>query len=286
MENIKYLYENEILSLTDKDKVMGEVYLITNKKNGMKYVGQTVSHRKNKGKYRPFGSYGRFNDHISEAINNTKKKQCTYLNNAIRKYGQEQFEYVLIQRCNINELDTLETLWIKNHDSLYPKGYNLTPGGKTHAVVDTGPKILNNTKKRGREYGYKHKESTIEKMKDRVKTNPKAAEIKVKKSETMSNAIREYSDKCKIDALSKLDLKDDIEQYIKPIYNKNTGLIHNYKIKIGNSVFKTNSNKDTLNDKYNRLKNILEKAKEKRQQSKVKNVRIAEKQMDNPQPLI
>ena len=61
--------------LTDKTKVYGLIYQITNTENNMKYVGQTVSHRKNKDRYRPFGILGRFKDHVSEAINNTKKKQ-------------------------------------------------------------------------------------------------------------------------------------------------------------------------------------------------------------------
>ena len=36
---------------------------------------------------------------ISEAITNTKKKQCTYLNNGIRKYGKENFSCKLIKEC-------------------------------------------------------------------------------------------------------------------------------------------------------------------------------------------
>ena len=42
--------------------------------NNKIYVGQAVTHRLNKNKYRYFGYEGRFKDHISEAINNTKKK--------------------------------------------------------------------------------------------------------------------------------------------------------------------------------------------------------------------
>lgn len=261
MKSETYEYENEILSLDEKNKILGEIYLIINKQNGMKYVGQTVTHRKNKGKYRPFGSNGRFNDHISEAINNTKKKQCTFLNNAIRKYGKENFEFSLIQRCTLNELDELESMWIKNHDSLYPNGYNLTKGGKTGSTFDTGEKILNETKKRGRDFGYTHKEETINKMKERAKNNPKSNKVRDKLRETMSNSIKAYYDQKKIDELAKLELEEDIEQYIKPIRNKNTGLIHDYKIKVGVKMFEVISKKDTLDEKYNRLLSVLEKAK-------------------------
>ena len=41
-------------------------------------------------KYRPYGHAGRFRCHISEAFS-TKKNQSHYLNNAIRKYGVEDF---------------------------------------------------------------------------------------------------------------------------------------------------------------------------------------------------
>jgi group I intron endonuclease len=115
----------------DKCDVKGEIYLMTNNINGMKYIGQTLTHRKNKGRYRPFGYIGRFNDHVSEAVCNTKKKQCRYLNNAIRKYGKEQFSITLVETCEVRDLDTREQFYIEHYDSQYPNGYNLTRGGKT-----------------------------------------------------------------------------------------------------------------------------------------------------------
>ena len=117
--------------LLSNSLVKGEIYKIRNKITLKEYVGQTLTHRKNKGKYRPFGSEGRFKDHISEAINNTKKNQCVYLNNSIRKYGQENFEYETIINCEISELDYYEKDSIKKYDTLYPNGYNLAKGGKT-----------------------------------------------------------------------------------------------------------------------------------------------------------
>jgi group I intron endonuclease len=125
--------ENEIL--LDKSKVQGQIYLITNIQNQKKYVGQTLTHRKNHGKYRPFGIQGRFNDHLSEAICNTKKKQCRYLNNAIRHYGKELFTVSLITNCQPSELDEYEKYYIEEYNTLYPNGYNLTRGGKTTEYV-------------------------------------------------------------------------------------------------------------------------------------------------------
>ncbi len=126
--------------LTDESKVQGQIYLITNKTTKKQYVGQTLTHRKNRGKYRPFGFQGRFQDHISEAVCNTKKKQCRYLNNAIRHYQKETFEVSLIRTCAKDELNDLEQHYIKEYNTLYPNGYNLTRGGKT-LYVNTGEEV-------------------------------------------------------------------------------------------------------------------------------------------------
>ena len=42
--------------LETKENISGEIYMMTNIITGKKYVGQTVSHRLNHGKYRPYGS--------------------------------------------------------------------------------------------------------------------------------------------------------------------------------------------------------------------------------------
>lgn len=125
--------------LETNDQVKGEIYCITNILNQRMYVGQTVTHRKNRGKWRPFGSIGRFKDHVSEAMCNTKKKQCWYLNSAIRKYGSDQFEVKLLESCEVNELDEKERYYIAQFGSIYPNGYNLTAGGKTTASISIIP---------------------------------------------------------------------------------------------------------------------------------------------------
>lgn len=122
-------YINQIVD--SKRFVFGEIYKITNITTNTCYVGQTVTHRKNHERYRPFGSMGRFKDHISEAMCNTKKLQCPYLNAAIRKYKPDNFTVDLLCRCQLNELDDKEKYWINELKTIYPFGYNLTRGGKT-----------------------------------------------------------------------------------------------------------------------------------------------------------
>ena len=73
----------------------GVVYLILNKINGRKYVGQTVQPLK-----------VRFNEHA-------KKKDNTLIANAIRKYGKENFYCGVIKTCSSKaELDYWEKYFI------------------------------------------------------------------------------------------------------------------------------------------------------------------------------
>ena len=44
----------------------------------------------------------RLNEHFSEAFS-SKKNQCHYLNNAIRKYGIEKFNVELLELCSMEE---------------------------------------------------------------------------------------------------------------------------------------------------------------------------------------
>jgi group I intron endonuclease len=134
-------------------KLTGHIYLISNTISQKKYVGQTASHRKNRGQYKPFGFEGRFRDHLSEAICNTKKKQCRYLNNAIRLYGKDVFQVTLLAECSLDELDTMEQKYIETENTLYPNGYNLTRGGKGAMAVKTEGDVealqTNTPRKRG-----------------------------------------------------------------------------------------------------------------------------------------
>jgi group I intron endonuclease len=116
-----------------------EIYKITNLTNGKIYVGQAVSHILNHKKYRPYGHEGRFRCHISEAFS-TKKNQSHYLNNAIRKYGVEDFVVDLIECCEISDADERETHYIKEYDSLFPNGYNLKNGGSVFTHSDESKK--------------------------------------------------------------------------------------------------------------------------------------------------
>ena len=103
------------------------------------YVGQAVSHILNNKRYRPHGHQGRFRQHISEAFS-SKKNQCHYLNNSIRKYGVDDFTVEILEYCEISDADNREKFYIKELNSLYPNGFNLNNGGNVFIHTDESKK--------------------------------------------------------------------------------------------------------------------------------------------------
>jgi group I intron endonuclease len=96
---------------------MGYVYLVTNKINGKRYIGQSkcddiqtrwASHRKM----------------LKDSIGR-------YLLAAYHKYGINSFKFQIICICFDECCDELEEQYIKKFNTLVPNGYNLKTGGKS-----------------------------------------------------------------------------------------------------------------------------------------------------------
>lgn len=98
----------------------GVIYIVENKLDGMKYVGQTTKTIKERLK-------GHFSD----------KKTNSYLHRAMQKYGIENFNIKeLFIAFNQDSLNYFETFFINYYSTLRPSGYNLRNGGQqggTHA---------------------------------------------------------------------------------------------------------------------------------------------------------
>lgn len=91
----------------------GYIYLITNKVNQKKYVGQTRTTIKE-----------RYKKHIKTSRTSNRHLYC-----AMRKYGIENFIIEELERVeNDNQLDIREQYWISYYNSYY-NGYNETKGG-------------------------------------------------------------------------------------------------------------------------------------------------------------
>lgn len=237
--------------LLDRSEIVGQIYLMRNTVSRKPYVGQTVSHRLNKGKYRPFGYIGRFNDHVSEAVCNTKKKQCRYLNNAIRRDGKEAFTVDLIHTCPVADLDTWEQHYIKEHNSLYPNGYNLTVGGKTGYVAhEEETAVLAAPRKRG---GCTMRTTeTRAKMSARIKEHLESPEERA----ALAKRTQAQHLKSKIAKFAGLEIdKTTLDDYI---HVRNSSKMGQYiEIIVGKMATTFVGKHDTIEQLYERAKEFL-----------------------------
>ena len=106
------------------DSSFGEIYCLTSP-SVKKYIGQCVKHLSSGKKW---GYINRWKEHIRDS---KTKNYCRLLNNAITKYGHDNFIVELIAECDISELNNMESYYISLYNTLTPNGYNLTTGGST-----------------------------------------------------------------------------------------------------------------------------------------------------------
>lgn len=101
-----------------KRKIYCGIYMIRNKINDKKYIGQSVD------------IWYRYRNHLSESYNRNcnKKAYNMAIHKAIRKYGENNFEIIVLEECSEEKLDEREIYWIDYYDT-YNNGYNQTIGG-------------------------------------------------------------------------------------------------------------------------------------------------------------
>lgn len=92
------------------------IYKYQNKINGKIYIGQSVDIE------------ARYRGHKSASFNPKDKDYNMVIHQAIRKYGLENFDFQIIEKCPQGLLNEREVYWIKYYNS-YHKGYNATEGG-------------------------------------------------------------------------------------------------------------------------------------------------------------
>lgn len=101
----------------DNSDRKGSIYCLRNKQNSKKYIGQTIR-----------DPYVRLKEHI--ASSRSDDPGCRAIALAIKCYGIEMFEFLIIHNCEPADLDRLETEEIEKQNTLAPNGYNLYEGGK------------------------------------------------------------------------------------------------------------------------------------------------------------
>lgn len=89
------------------------IYKITNKQNQKVYIGQSINIQQ------------RFYHHRKLTNDNN------YFHRALKKYGKDNFNYEIIEKCSQEQLDEREKYWIAFYQSnLREYGYNSTFGGE------------------------------------------------------------------------------------------------------------------------------------------------------------
>lgn len=111
----------------ERERVIG-IYKITNIINGHAYVGQSED------------IYVRWARHVSDSKNPNRHSYYYPLCCAFRKYGEENFDFEILERCTKSELNDREIYWINLHDTCN-NGYNQTIGGE-HAKTTEKEKII------------------------------------------------------------------------------------------------------------------------------------------------
>jgi group I intron endonuclease len=84
------------------------IYLVKNPQNNVVYIGQQIG---------------------TKSINEYKGSGLL-LNRAYIKYGDNYFKREIIEYCDIDKLNDKEKLYIKQYNTKFPHGYNLTDGGE------------------------------------------------------------------------------------------------------------------------------------------------------------
>lgn len=92
---------------------MKAIYKIVNKLNNKVYIGQSIEPE------------NRWKVH--------KKKNLSYIGSALKKYGEENFTFEVIEWTK--DYNYREKFWIQKYNSLSPNGYNLTPGGEGYSKL-------------------------------------------------------------------------------------------------------------------------------------------------------
>lgn len=144
----------------DLTKPMSGIYLIRNVINNKVYVGSTG---------KSYGFETRWLRHRADLRGNCH--QSPHLQNAWNKYGENNFEFMILEQCDDNMLIIREQHWIDYYDSMNQnKGYNLKEAGSRGKWSEESKKKMSESLK-GRVFTEEHRRKLSEAGKHRVYTD-------------------------------------------------------------------------------------------------------------------
>jgi group I intron endonuclease len=159
------------------------IYLVKNQQNKIVYVGQQIGTKS-------------LNEYQGSGL---------LLNRAYNKYGKDYFKQEIVEYCNVDELNDKEKLYIKQYNTKFPHGYNLTEGGdgmKGYKYNNNQKQNISNAKngqKYPKEHGEKIRQAKLGKKRDPETINKiiqtKASKHNIKIDLSLKNQSRSNSQK-------------------------------------------------------------------------------------------
>lgn len=95
------------------------IYKITNKINNKSYIGQSIHIER------------RWSEHLQGSRYNPH----SVLHLAMKKYGEENFIFEILELCDEKDLNVKEEKYIIQYNTLVPMGYNVQKGGDNHSLT-------------------------------------------------------------------------------------------------------------------------------------------------------
>ena len=163
------------------------IYCIKNKVNGKRYVGKSIDIER------------RWNNHITQLRNNNHPNE--YLQRSWNKYGEDVFDFCVLEVCESETLNSREIYWIDYYES-FTNGYNLTLGG------DGGNTIAGYTEEQLKKLKQKHQSISINKGENNPMSKLSESDVykiiqKLLNGEYIVDIAREYN----VDSVTIRDIK-------------------------------------------------------------------------------
>ena len=173
------------------------IYMYINKINGHKYVGQTNNFKR------------RHNEHINQSYNKKRKRDYDMIfHKAIRKYGIENFEIVILKE-NLNSqclLNIWEDYYINKYDCLSKENYNSARAGYSNPYANKTEEEMRQIRKKmsDSQKGKRHKpcsEETKRKISEANKGKKRSEEQRqnISNGKTKNSTINKKYSKRKTD---------------------------------------------------------------------------------------